>query len=111
MIFNRSSAAIAATTLGLGAIAGLVAPQANAFSVGGHYNGTEFDALGLEVPWAAESRIGRVGDHELNIHDITNSASNREQANYDQWVSGEAVDFSLVFDSDAIGRASCRERV
>ncbi|MDJ1178272.1 PEP-CTERM sorting domain-containing protein [Roseofilum sp. BLCC_M91] len=72
---------------------------AQAFTIGGHYNGAEFDELGLDIPWAAESRIGRVGDHELNIHDHTNSAQNRVQANYDNWVSGEAVDFSLAFDS------------
>jgi len=72
---------------------------AQAFTIGGHLNGAEFDDLELHIPWAAESRIGRVGDHELNIHDHTNSAQNRVQANYDNWVSGEAVDFSLAFDS------------
>lgn len=81
------------TTLSL-----MATSAAQAFTIGGHYNGAEFDELGLDIPWAAESRIGRVGDHELNIHDHTNSAQNRVQANYDNWVSGEAVDFSLAFD-------------
>ncbi|MDB9518706.1 PEP-CTERM sorting domain-containing protein [Roseofilum reptotaenium CS-1145] len=89
-------AAIATTTT-LSVMA--MTSAAQAFTIGGHLNGAEFDALGLDIPWAAESRIGRVGDHELNIHDYTNSAQNRVQANYDNWVSGEAVDFSLVFDS------------
>ena len=89
------SAIAAGTTLSLIAMTG----TAQAFTIGGHLNGQEFDDLGLDIPWAAESRIGRVGDHELNIHDHTNSAQNRVQANYDNWVSGEAVDFSLVFDS------------
>jgi len=72
---------------------------AQAFTIGGHVSETEFQALDLDIPWAAESRIGRVGDHELNIHDHTNSSQNRVQANYDSWVSGQAVDFSLAFDS------------
>ncbi|MEA5468830.1 choice-of-anchor W domain-containing protein [Spirulina sp. 06S082] len=93
--------AIAGTTLSLIAIMGATTGAAKAFTIGGHLDGAEFDALGLEIPWAAESRIGRVGDHEINIHDINNDANNRVQANYDQWVSGEAVDFSLVFDNIA----------
>ena len=93
--------AIAGMTLGLITAIGATADTAKAFTIGGHLDGAEFDALGLDIPWAAESRIGRVGDHELNIHDSTNSAQNRVQANYDNWVSGEAVDFSLVFDSIA----------
>ncbi|WP_204103301.1 MULTISPECIES: choice-of-anchor W domain-containing protein [Spirulina sp. CCY15215] len=93
--------AIAGTTLSLIAVMGATTGEAKAFTVGGHLNGAEFDALGLEIPWAAESRIGRVGDHEINIHDINNDANNRVQADYDQWVSGKAVDFSLIFDSIA----------
>jgi len=98
----RLSATIAASALGLSAVAGMTAPQASAFSIGGHYDGFEFDALGLEVPWAAESRIGvsGAGDHELNIHDADNGAANRVQAEF-EWVNGEAVDFSLAFDSVA----------
>ncbi|NJL01723.1 MAG: PEP-CTERM sorting domain-containing protein [Spirulinaceae cyanobacterium SM2_1_0] len=91
----KTVGAIAAATLGVLA----TTSHAEAFTIGGYYDGAEFDALGLEIPWAAETRIGRVGDHELNIHDIDNDADNRVQANYDSWVSGEAVDFSLVFDS------------
>jgi hypothetical protein len=90
-------AAILATTTTLSVLS--ITSTAQAFTIGGHLNGAEFDALGLDIPWAAESRIGRVGDHEINIHDSTNSAQNRVQANYDNWVSGQAVDFSLVFDS------------
>jgi len=89
--------AIAGTALSLAAMGS----TAEAFTIGGTLDGAEFDALGLEIPWAAETRIGRVGDDEINIHDITNSAENRVQANYDSWVSGQAVDFSLVFDSVA----------
>lgn len=74
---------------------------AEAFTLKGTLDGAEFDALGLEIPWAAETRIGRVGDHEINIHDSTNSTQNRVQANYDNWVSGKSVDFSLIFDSIA----------
>ncbi len=88
-------AAIAGTALSVVALGG----TAQAFTVGGHLNGQEFDDLGLAIPWAAETRIGRVGDHEINIHDITNSSQNRVQADYDYWVNGEGVDFSLVFDS------------
>ncbi|MDB9315466.1 PEP-CTERM sorting domain-containing protein, partial [Spirulina sp. CS-785/01] len=88
---------IALSLATVGALAGT--SNANAFTLGGHYDGAEFDALGVEIPWAAETRIGRVGDHEINIHDSANDANNRVQANYDDWVSGEAVDFSLTFDS------------
>ncbi|MBP0017675.1 MAG: PEP-CTERM sorting domain-containing protein [Cyanobacteria bacterium SBLK] len=93
--------AIAGATLSLAAIMGATTETATAFTLGGHLDGAEFDVLGLDIPWAAESRIGRIGDHEINIHDSTNSAQNRVQADYDNWVSGEAVDFSLVFDSIA----------
>ncbi|MDJ1176606.1 PEP-CTERM sorting domain-containing protein [Roseofilum capinflatum] len=95
-IMPRIAGAIATTTT-LSLLS--MTSAAQAFTIGGHLNGAEFDDLGLDIPWAAESRIGRVGDHELNIHDHTNSSQNRVQANYDSWVSGEAVDFSLAFDS------------
>lgn len=91
--------AIAGVTLSVVAVMGATTEAANAFTIGGHLDGAEFDALGLDIPWAAESRIGRVGDHEINIHDSANDANNRVQADYDNWIGGEAVDFSLVFDS------------
>ncbi len=91
------AAALAATSIFGGASA------AQAFTVGGHYDGAEFDALGLEIPWAAESRIGLSGnaEHELNIHDIDNDADNRVQAHF-EWGNNQAVDFSLVFDSGVL---------
>ncbi|MCW6038705.1 PEP-CTERM sorting domain-containing protein [Spirulina subsalsa FACHB-351] len=97
MGYKQTAIALSLTALGL--ILGNSA--AEAFTLN-RYTQTEFEALGLNLPWqwTAESRIGRVGDHQVNIHDSTNSHLNREQANYD-WVSGQAVDFSLTFDSVA----------
>ncbi|NEO27501.1 MAG: PEP-CTERM sorting domain-containing protein [Kamptonema sp. SIO4C4] len=95
MRIHTGLVALSLTTIGL--LAG--ASNANAFTFGGNYNGQEFEDLGVEIPWAAESRIGRVGDHEINIHDSANDANNRVQANYDDWRHAEAVDFALTFDS------------
>ncbi|WP_100227186.1 choice-of-anchor W domain-containing protein [Spirulina subsalsa] len=99
MRFKQTAIALSLTTLGLF----FGNASAEAFTFKGHYSEAEFEALGIEIPWAAESRIGLVGtgEHEINIHDATNSSQNRVQANYDNWVSGQAVDFSLIFDSIA----------
>ncbi len=99
---NRSKVfgTVAATTLSVMALA-TTATTANAFSVGGHLNGQEFDDLKLDIPWAAETRIGLAGtgEKEINIHDRNNNAQNRVDVNYDGWVSGKSVNFSLMFDN------------
>ncbi|MEM9540380.1 MAG: choice-of-anchor W domain-containing protein [Cyanobacteria bacterium P01_E01_bin.42] len=94
--------AIAGTTfLSAIAVLGATTGVARAFTLGGTLSEQEFENLGVEIPWAAESRIGisGAGDHEVNIHDTDNDAD-RVQAEYD-WVNGESVDFALVFDSFA----------
>lgn len=95
-----------ARTLGLSftlATLGLVAaaPSAQAFSVSGHINGEDdFSALGKDISWAAESRIGRVGDYEVDIHN--SDFSDVTHQNFDQWVSGQEYNFSLDFDGSTL---------
>ncbi len=99
MNLQRSLFALTATAVALGA-----APDARAFSIGGHLNETEFHNSGHEIALSAESRIGLpgYGEFELDIHGINDNGGfyNLDQDQFD-WVSGEAVDFSLNFNSTA----------
>ncbi len=80
----------------------LTAPQANAFSIAGHLDGEQaFKDLGVETPWAAESRIGLegYGDYEIDIHNSDFSDVTHQQFS---WVNGEEYDFSLSFDGSEL---------
>ncbi|TVR12115.1 MAG: PEP-CTERM sorting domain-containing protein [Phormidium sp. GEM2.Bin31] len=57
-----------------------------------------FKDLGVETPWAAESRIGGPSTYEIDIHDPDFNVTHK---NFD-WVNGEAYDFSLTFDGSQL---------
>lgn len=88
--------ASAALTTGL-------ASSAQAFTTGNSVTARDFEDLNLDIAYSAESRwgSGTVGGNtfELDIHRINDSGGfvNDDQAEFN-WVSGEAVDFSLTFD-------------
>ncbi|MCC5898532.1 MAG: PEP-CTERM sorting domain-containing protein [Phormidium sp. BM_Day4_Bin.17] len=80
----------------------IAAPQANAFNIAGHLDGEQaFKDLGVETPWAAESRIGveGPGDYEIDIHNSDFSDVTHQQFS---WVNGQAYDFSLSFDGSEL---------
>ncbi|NMG61246.1 PEP-CTERM sorting domain-containing protein, partial [Geitlerinema sp. P-1104] len=77
----------------------LTAPQANAFSIAGHLDGEQaFKDLGVETPWAAESRIGGSSTYEVDIHDSDFNVTHKDF----EWENGEAYDFSLSFDGSEL---------
>jgi hypothetical protein len=90
----------------VGAIAAIAMP-AQAFTLAGAMSAQEFEDLDPEVDLSAESRwgSGTVGGNtfELDIHAINDSGGfyNLDQDEF-AWQKGEAVDFSLVFDGNAL---------
>ncbi|MEO1593108.1 MAG: choice-of-anchor W domain-containing protein [Cyanobacteria bacterium J06632_22] len=97
-LFTRS----ALTTLATVGLLTVGTEDSQAFTLGTP-TAAQVEALNPETTYTAESRwgSGTVGGatFELDIHQIDENGGfvNDDQAEFD-WVSGEAVDFSLMFD-------------